>query len=149
MIAWVRGILVLALAIQVVGVASGSEGEAQVRQSVAGVEKTDEAVLKERVLARWQALIQRDFDAAYQFETPAYRAIFTPRQFRLQYGGQIDWRMANVKDIHYDDPIVAKVKVEIAYRYAEPERSDQVWDMTRELGEIWLRKDGQWWHQRD
>ena len=63
------------------------------------VAATDEAQLKERVLARWKALIQRDFEAAYPFETPAYRAIYTPRQFLAQQGGQVDWRMANVKDI--------------------------------------------------
>ena len=113
------------------------------------VAATDEVQLKERVLARWQALIQRDFEAAYPFETPAYRAIYTPRQFLAQQGGQVDWRMANVKDIRYDDPDVARVVVEITYRYAEPGAKGQALNLTQDVKETWLRKDGQWWRQRD
>jgi hypothetical protein len=113
------------------------------------VSKADEALLKERVLARWQALIKGDFDAAYQFETPAYRAVYTPDQFRYQFGNQTLWRMANVMNIHYDDPIVARVQVEVAYRYAEPEKGRGVQSMTHQVSETWLRKEGQWWRQQD
>jgi len=121
---------------------------ALVKPSVA-VDATVEAQLKERVLARWQVLIKRDFEAAYSFETPAYRAIYTPRQFMGQQGGQVDWRAAKVKEIRYDDPMVARVVVEITYRYAEPGESGQIRDSAQEIKETWLRKDGQWWRQRD
>lgn len=113
------------------------------------VGETDEAQLKERVLVRWQALVKGDFDAAYQFETPAYRAAYTPSQFRYQFGNQTLWRMANIIDIHYDDPIVARVQVEIAYRYAEPAKGHRMQDMTQQVNETWLRKEEQWWHQQD
>jgi hypothetical protein len=111
-------------------------------------DEADEALLKERVLARWQALIKGDFGAAYQFQTPAYRAIYTPSQFRYQFGNQILWRMASVKSIHYDDPIGARVRVDVAYHYAEPEKGLDALNATQEVNEIWLRKEGQWWHQR-
>jgi len=113
------------------------------------VTEAEEAQLKERVLARWQALIQGDFEAAYQFETPAYRAIYTPAQFRAQFGNQTRWVMATIKDIRYDDVMVARVRVEVAYRYAEPAKKDGLVDMTYEVNEIWLRKEDQWWRQRD
>lgn len=109
----------------------------------------DEALLKERVLARWRALIDRDFDAAYPFETPAYRAIYTPSQLRSQNSGQIEWRMVTVKQIDYDDPDVARIQLEVAYRYAEPGKENQAFDMMQTVREIWLRKDGQWWHQQN
>jgi len=114
--------------------------------AVAGAE---EAQLRARVLARWEALIGGDFKAAYSFETPAYRAIYTPSQFRAQFGNQTRWIMANLKEIRYDDPMVAKVRVEVAYRYAEPERDGKMADMTSEVNEIWLRKEEQWWRQED
>lgn len=112
----------------------------------------DEALLRERVLARWQALIKRDIEAAYQFETPAYRAIYTPTQLGFWYGTQLAWRMANVKNILYDDPVMAKVQVEVEYQYADSSRGGkvpEVMNLTQEVQETWLRKDGQWWHQRD
>ena len=109
----------------------------------------DEALLKERIQARWQALIERNFDAAYLFETPAYRAIYTPNQFRSKISGSLDWRTITVKQIDYDGPDVAKIQLEVAYRYAEPEKEGPVYDMTQTLWETWLRRDGQWWHQQD
>ena len=149
----------LALAIALVGPALGTgsaETDQSGRQAVqqpappvsSGVSEADEAQLKERVLARWQALIKGDFDVAYQFETPAYRAIYTPSQFRYQFGNQIFWRMANVMDIHYDNTIVARVHVEVAYRYAEPEKRLEALSDTQGISEIWLKKEGQWWHNQ-
>ena len=150
----------LALAIALVGPALGTgsaETDPSGRQAVqqpappasSGVSEADEAQLKERVLARWQALIKRDFEAAYSFETPAYRAIYTPRQFMGQQGGQVGWRTAKVKEIRYDDPVVARVAVEITYRYAEPGEGGQVFDLNGNVSETWLRQDGQWWRQQD
>jgi hypothetical protein len=57
--------------------------------------------------------------------------------------------MATVKEIRYDDPVVARVVVEIAYRYAEPGEGSQALSLTQDVKETWLRKDGQWWRQRD
>ncbi len=122
---------------------------AQVPPPKVVVPTADEALLKERVLARWQALIDRNFDAIYQFETPAYRAIYTPSQLRSQNGGQIEWRMVTVKQIDYDDPDVARIQLEVAYRYADPGKEEQAFDMKQTVREIWLRKDGQWWHQQN
>jgi len=109
----------------------------------------DEAALKERVQARWQALIERNFDAAYLFETPAYRAIYAPSQFQSKINGSLEWRTIDVKQIDYDGPDVARIQLEVAYRYAEPEKGGPVYDLTQTIWENWLRKDGQWWHQQD
>lgn len=123
--------------------------QASPQLSAVVVADAEEAQLKERVLARWQALIKGDFEAAYQFETPAYRAIFTSNQFRYQFGNQTRWRMANIANIRYDDSIVARVRVEVAYRYANPEKGREMLDMTQGVNEVWLRKEGQWWRQQD
>ncbi|MDS4028025.1 MAG: hypothetical protein RKO25_13700 [Candidatus Contendobacter sp.] len=145
--------LILALASSAVGadevlVGPGSSVQASPQPSL--VTEAEETQLKERVLARWQALIRGDFEAAYQFETPAYRAVYTPSQFRYRFGNQIRWRMANITDIHYDDdPIVARVRVEVAYRYANPEKGREMLDMIQGVNEVWLRKEGQWWRQQD
>lgn len=117
----------------------------------APVEGKDEALLRQRIAERWQALVKGDFEAAYQFETPAYRAIYTPVQFRYQFGNQALWRMASVKEIYYDDPTVARIWVDVDYRYAEPgmKKDNRMLDMTHGIKEVWLYKDGQWWHQQE
>jgi hypothetical protein len=127
---------------------SGPGVQTSPQRSAVGVADAEEAQLRARVLARWEALIKGDFEAAYQFETPAYRAIYTLSQFRTQFGNQTRWIMADIKEIRYDDSNVAKIRVEVAYRYAEPAKNGEVVDMTHEVDEIWLRKEEQWWRQQ-
>ena len=153
---WISGSLLVMASVWQVAQAGGSvevepsQGGQEVQQPASPmIGEAEEAQLKERVLARWQALIKGDFEAAYQFETPAYRAIYTPSQFRYQFGNQTLWRMANVMNIHYDDPIVARVQVEVAYRYAEPRQGQGMRGMTHQISEVWLHKEERWWHQQD
>lgn len=140
---------VVGQAVQAGNVEPSQSGQEIPQPASSIIRAADEAHLKERVLARWQALIKGDFEAAYQFETPVYRAIYTPSQFRYQFGNQTLWRMANVVNIHYDNSIVARVQVEVAYRYADPEMGQDLKNMTHQVSEIWLRKEGQWWRQQD
>lgn len=146
-------LLVLSLAgiaLQAGSVELGQPITQEARQPFAPLaNEADQVLLKERVVARWQALIKGDFDVAYQFQTPAYRAVYTPSQFRYQFGNQTLWRMANIMDIHYDAPIVARVQVEVAYQYADAGEGRGVKDMTHRVGETWLRKEEQWWHHQD
>jgi hypothetical protein len=38
--------------------------------------------------------------------------------------------------------------VDVAYHYAEPEKGLDALNATQEVNEVWLRKESQWWHQR-
>jgi hypothetical protein len=106
-------------------------------------EDTDE--LRTRVEARWAALIAGDFDRAYEFQTPAYRKIYTAQQFRARFGEALRWKQARVVEIALKQPEVATVAVEVEYGFSVSGRGmmeDKVVDT-----ETWLRVDGQWWHQ--
>lgn len=131
---------------------AASVSGAESQPSLVVANQTANAQLRQRVESRWQALAAGDFEAAYQFGTPGYRAVYTPLQFKYQFGSQIAWRVATVKDIRYDDDDanVARVVVSVAYRYDEPEKKDyRALDGTATLNEVWLRKDEQWWYQQD
>lgn len=101
--------------------------------------------LRERVEARWAALVAGDFDRVYEFETPAYRKIYTAQQFRANFGQGLRWKRIKVVQIDLNQPEVAKVAVEVEYGFYVAGRGmmdDKVVDT-----ETWLRLDGQWWHQ--
>lgn len=106
-------------------------------------EGTDE--LRARVEARWAALVAGDFDRAYEFETPAYRKIYTAQQFRARFGRDLRWKQARVVEIELRRPEVATVAVEIEYSIFASGRG-MMEDKTVDT-ETWLRVDGQWWHQ--
>ncbi len=101
--------------------------------------------LRGRVETRWAALVSGDFDRAYEFETPAYRKIYTAQQFRASFGKDLRWKQARVIEIELEQPEVAAVVVEIEYSIPISGRGmmeDKAVDT-----EAWLRVDGQWWHQ--
>lgn len=104
-----------------------------------------EAALKQRVEARWHALIAGDYAAAYRFETPAYRALYKPTQYGQSFGYQVQWKVVQVRNIRYDGPDTAKVTVTITYTItmAQAEKPTEV---STDATERWIREKGQWWH---
>lgn len=130
------------------GTSVAGSAEAAIVPAPVSMVGQSEMQLKERVLARWQALIKGDFSAAYQFESPAYRVIYNPNQFRYQFGSQVLWRMATIKHIHYDDGAVARVQVDLAFEYPELGKGHERLETNQEINELWFRKENQWWHQQ-
>lgn len=97
-----------------------------------------------RAQARWAALIKGDFATAYQFETPAYRSVFSAQQFQSQFGGAAMWTMAKVNSVRYDQNNVALVSVDVHYTVALPASVGHT--ASRVMQERWLYTDGDWWY---
>jgi hypothetical protein len=102
-------------------------------------------MLSARVLERWNALIKGDFDAAYLFESPAYRNIYSVKQYGGRYGKAIKWKAASIDKIKFGEQDTAVVAVNITYSVFLP-ATGTVETATRWLEEKWLRRDGKWWH---
>lgn len=101
--------------------------------------------LRARADGRWTALIAGDFDKAYEFETPAYRKLFSAQQYRARYGDGLRWRQARVVKIERKSPEVAVVMLEINYSFHVSGQG-----MMEDKGlstETWLWIDGQWWYR--
>ena len=126
------------------GPMKGPEWADPARESVPAAEAT---ALKARVEDRWKAIIDRDFDKAYGFETPEYRDSHTPDQYKSQFGPFADWHLATVKDISYDAPGVAKVGVVLDVSFNPPSGDPTPVRTETYLDEIWVNIDGQWWRR--
>lgn len=100
--------------------------------------------LTERAEARWKALIAGDYERAYQYQSPAYRAVASLQQFKAGFGAAVNWRMASVRNIEYDDP--TSVQVFVALEYAAGLRGSGEYQSVRMLPERWLYSDGNWWY---
>ena len=61
-----------------------------------------EARLLERAQARWRALEQRDFDAAWSFTSPAYRGVFSKSLYRQKFSYMVEWQLTGVELVTYD-----------------------------------------------
>lgn len=109
------------------------------------VTASPEQALRERVQARWDALIQRDFPTAYQFETPAYRDLYTEEDYLRGFGSTVIWEKAAVEQLAVDEEDAASVQVQL--QYTIPEYAVRgLPGVTSRVTERWIQVDGEWWH---
>jgi hypothetical protein len=128
--------------------ASSPSTEASVQEGQKGLEQA----LEERVNARWAALMKHDFAAAYEFQTPAYREVYTVTTFTQQFGTWANWTKATVAKIimqpslEESNLLTAEVVVNIHYIVPFPSMDDPT-PASTSVNERWLRKEGEWWYQ--
>lgn len=110
----------------------------------ATVPATPEDVVKARAEQRWQALIKSEFTKAYEYTTPAYKAIHPADKYFSARGTAAQWKSATVLSVECSetDKCLAKVRLD-AVISGVPKA---VRDVSTVLDETWLREDGQWWY---
>jgi hypothetical protein len=109
-------------------------------------QESQRPVLKERAEARWDALIKADIEKAYLYTSPEYRSVVSLQQYKGKYGRVINWRMARVANVSYDDSTVATVSVEVTYRVDVPGTGGEAIETQTAIFEKWIYKDREWWY---
>ena len=104
--------------------------------------------LEDRVTERWQALEAREFEQAWEYTSPAYRAIFPKQLYRKKFSYAVTWELTGVKVVNYDaSAAVASVVVRVM---SEPTKrtstaSELIGATPTSVRERWIFTDGQWW----
>lgn len=107
----------------------------------AGLRPAEEVVL-ERAQARWDALVRRDWKAAYPYLTPGYRALVPLERYGNQFTGPAQWEGAKAKSAKCEERRCT-VNVEITFRLLLPGHMDRV--SSTHLDETWVVEEGQWY----
>lgn len=108
----------------------------------------EQARLLERVEARWKALEQRDFGAAYEFTSPAYREVFSKSLYEKKFSYMVEWELTGVEYLTYDaDAAVASVAARVMSKPVKhtSAASAALGAVPRKQVEKWVFVDGQWW----
>jgi len=106
------------------------------------------ALLEQRVRERWQALESRDFEKAWEYTSPHYRAIFSKQLYVRNFSYAVDWELTGVEIVNYDaDAAVASVVVRVM---SKPTKQTSVASVVvgathSILSERWIFTEGQWW----
>ncbi len=106
--------------------------------------RTDQQIVEDRAIERWQLLIKRDFSAAYQYLSPGSRETTSEKAYLGRFGGSSQWLGAEPVSSECEEDlcqVTMSVKYRIYHRYI-PKGVEN----TRELKEKWVRSDGQWWY---
>ena len=98
-----------------------------------------EAAVTERATARWQALIKKDYSAAYAFFSPSSRETTTLPKFQSRIEA-IEYRAITIDKVECEAEVCA-VKLTLTYDYP-PARIKGV---VTPLNESWIIDQGQAW----
>ncbi|EAQ98313.1 hypothetical protein [Congregibacter litoralis] len=125
---------------------------AMVLSGCAGSQRLSEqsqAELLKRAEARWNALESRDWGAAYEFTSPAYRDVFTRKMYERKFSYMVEWELTSVEFVNYDArAAVASVAVGVMSRPVKQTSaaSEAIGAVPVRSVEQWILSDGQWWY---
>ncbi len=101
--------------------------------------------VEDRAQARWDLLLERDFEAAWEYMTPGYRETTNRYDYARDMAGRpLRWLSAEVvaKDCQED---LCKISILVGYRAVGAPAGMGQMRLSREIEETWIRLDGAWW----
>lgn len=102
--------------------------------------------LEQRVLAKWDALIRKDFATAYQFTSPNYRELFSLLAFKRNFSvGKVEWQKVEVEGINFNNNDTATVNIKIYIIFHQTETGRDL-PMSSNSKESWIKVNEQWWY---
>lgn len=109
-----------------------------------GKSSSQAGVLRERVLERWNYLIENNFHAAYEYLTPGYRATRTAQAYAATAKAAVlDW--TGVEWLRQECDTEDSCKVELVLNYQVRMPSVGKVPAVTSVEERWIRVDGQWY----
>ncbi len=102
--------------------------------------RASEEIVKERAQTRWNALVQGDVKAAYEFFSPGSRATMSLADFAggIRIGF---WKAVTVDKVDCNNADRCEVATTIEYEY----RGSRIKTPSKE---VWIRDGSQWWYLR-
>ena len=104
--------------------------------------QTPEQIVEQRVEARWNALMKGDFEQAWTFTQPGFRALVKQQDYRKRFGTAGQWRGVQVHGVECAAERCS-VRLRLTSRFMTPPFHRQ--DVVGTIDETWVREDRQWW----
>ena len=112
----------------------------------AAVTPGEEDPVVERAQERWEAIVARDYDAAYALYSPGYRSKTSRTDFEIELRSRrIAWTNATYRE-HRCDGSVCTVTFDIEYVAPRPVPGLDKWDGKSSSEDTWIKTSGEWWY---
>ncbi len=123
---WVKIILCMTIAFLFVGCSTQSS-------------MSDEEIVRKRAQERLNALVAQDYEKAYSYASPGYRAGVSAGAHFPKFAGAGSWTKGIVKEVTCAGD-VCDVKTSISYTLLRLNLTN-----TRPMSQRWIKVDGKWW----
>ncbi len=105
--------------------------------------------IEQRAQARWDAVLSRDLDSAYQYFSPGYRSAHSRVDYEVALRmRRVAWTSAEVLESSCEAD-ACTVSVNVGYRVAQPVPGIPKWESKSIVKERWVRTQGEWWYVPD
>ena len=110
-----------------------------------GSKATPEEQVKRRAVQRWDLLIERDFDKAYDLLSPGYREVQTRENYvRTMKDRPVQWTSVFFQKATCE-PDVCTVEIQVNAQFQMPVMRVETVDALNEVTENWILSDGEWY----
>jgi hypothetical protein len=94
---------------------------------------------------RWDALIKGDFDSAYGYFQPAYRAAVSLEDYKNRFGSAGQWKETQIYKTECEaERCTVRIKLTTINRM--PGFAKSIPEITGYFDETWIRDEGRWWY---
>jgi len=97
----------------------------------------------ERATARWNALINRNWEKAYSYQSPNYRKTYTLEAFTNNFGRAVEWKKVKLLSEKAVSDSVVDVEIEIISLFKDVGVEMM---LPGQFFERWQKIDGTWWY---
>ncbi len=102
--------------------------------------------VEERAQARWDAVLSRDYDAAYSYYSPGYRSSTSRVDFEIALRlRRISIESAEVEESSCEAN-ACTVQARVEYLVVSPVPGIDEWKSKRLVEERWIRTKDEWWY---
>lgn len=113
--------------------------------AIKGGYRDESSILRERAVDRWEALLNKNWEEAYSYELPEYRATHDVAKYKRRYGSSVQWLHVKIEAVEIkEDHHTADVFGELTFQFMAPGSSQNIRN-TSEFRERWVKKDSEWW----
>lgn len=106
---------------------------------------TEEETVESRAAARWELVLARDFEAAWEYMTPGFRQTTNRFDYARDMAGRpLRWLSAEVAGKECEEDL-CKIKILVGYQAIGAPAGMGQMRLSREIEETWIRLDGAWW----
>jgi hypothetical protein len=113
-------------------------------QPVAGAGETPEAALRARAAAYYATLIAGQYQAAYEFFTPGYRATWSPQAHYQIHPPAGKYLSAEVASVRCVSETACDVVATTRFRFGDKEQLLGGTEVPMDVTSRWLNLDGTW-----
>jgi len=111
--------------------------------------RTPEEIVADRAQARWDAMVEGDFEKVWEFFSPGFRDQSSRSVFAVDYARRpMRWDSARVVSVDCQDRR-CETETEVSYTVTGGPGTLAGMQNTRSVDNVWIEIDGQWWYSSD